>query len=129
MFHPTPSYNHRQSCSIQYLGGKKRPPAAWVLCHDSICCMGGSNQHRCLQINGFWEAIVRYPSLRKKKKKLFCLSCRDSGSYSTPRFPCATVFDHFYKPPLGMRIDNGKLISFTKKLKGFDFIPLLSCIS
>lgn len=91
MFHPTPSYNHRQSCSIQYLGGKRKTssslgPLSWFnLLYGRLKSTQVSPNQQLL--GGCY--LIPFP-------------CRASGSYSSPRSPCATVFDHLYIiSPLG----------------------------
>ncbi len=75
-WNPKPRYNHRQGCSIQYLGDKKSHQLGlW-------CQAPNTGVSWCLQINGFWRDFIRYPSLWPN---LLCLSCRASGSqYSKP---------------------------------------------
>ena len=85
MFHPTPSYNHRQSCSIQYLGGKRKTPSS----------LGPLSWFNLLY--GRLKSTQVSPTQRLSGGcYLIPFPCRASGSYSSPRSPCATVFDHLY---------------------------------
>ena len=119
MFHATPSYNHRQSCSIQYLGGKRKTPSS----------LGPLSWFNLLY--GRLKSTQVSPTQRLSGGcYLIPFPCRASGSYSSPRSPCATVFDHLYIiSPRGWGLTTENWFRLQKKRKGFDFIPLLSCIS